>query len=101
VARKSIRPLAEITSDQEKCLLEMVVDHDMQWHEILSLVHGWLVVHAPESQEEWHSSSVFLRTKGEIEMNGKILVELQEYMGSDAHCWYGRENNYSQFEIIR
>jgi len=34
-------------------------------------------------------------------MNGKILVELQEYMGSDAHCWYGRENNYSQFEIIR
>jgi len=53
VARKSIRPLAEITSDQEKCLLEMVVDHDMQWHEILSLVHGWLVVHAPESQEEY------------------------------------------------
>lgn len=55
MARKSIRPLSEITSDQEKCLLEMVVDHGMQWHEILGLVHAYLVVHAPDQQETYTS----------------------------------------------
>ncbi len=53
MARKNIRPLGEITADQERCLLEMVVDHKMQWHEILGIILLYLSVHAPDSQEEY------------------------------------------------
>ena len=35
-------------------LLDEVVDtHDLQWGDILSLVHSHLVVHRPDAQEEY------------------------------------------------
>jgi hypothetical protein len=55
VARNELRPLGKVTGDMEKLLLEMVDGHDMQWHEILGLVHAYLVVHAPDQQETYTS----------------------------------------------
>lgn len=46
-----IRPMGKITADMELLLDEMIEDHDLQWHEILYLVYGWLKVHRPDAQE--------------------------------------------------
>ena len=54
---KKIRPLGKITSDLEPLILEMVEDHDMQWGEILSLIHGYLLIHCPGAQEEYKDGS--------------------------------------------
>jgi hypothetical protein len=54
---KKIRPLGNITADQEKILLEMVVDHKMQWHEIFGIIYAYLVVHTPDAQEEYMDGS--------------------------------------------
>lgn len=47
----TLRPMGDIMLDMEKLLFEMGVDHDMQWNEILGLVHSWLKVHLPSQQE--------------------------------------------------
>ena len=52
-----IRPLGNITEDMEKLLFEMVDDHDLQWGEILNLVHGHLAIHLPNAQEEYEDNS--------------------------------------------
>lgn len=49
----AIRPLGNITLELEKLLSEMIEDHDLQWGEILGLVHTWLQIHAPEAKEEY------------------------------------------------
>jgi hypothetical protein len=51
--KKKVRPTGDIMLDMEKLLLEMAIDHDMQWYEILNLVHGYLQVHCPNSQETY------------------------------------------------
>lgn len=51
--KKKIRPLGQITQDMEELLLEMTEQHELQWHEVLYLVHGYLVVHCPDAQEEY------------------------------------------------
>lgn len=50
---KQIRPLGNITTDLETLLFEMGVEHDLQWHEILGLVHSWLQTHFPHGQETY------------------------------------------------
>jgi hypothetical protein len=50
---KKLRPLGHTLLDLEKLLLEMAVDHDLQWGDILNLVRGYLEVHCPNSQEEY------------------------------------------------
>lgn len=58
----AIRPLGNITLELEKLLSEMIEDHDLQWGEILGLVHTWLQIHAPEAREEYcsdNSSPIF------------------------------------------
>jgi len=50
---KQLRPLGEITLELEKVLKEMTNDHDLQWGEVLGLVHTWLSIHAPNAQEEY------------------------------------------------
>lgn len=51
--QQQLRPLGEITLELEKVLEEMTNDHDLQWGEILGLVHTWLNIHAPANQEEY------------------------------------------------
>lgn len=50
---KKVRKLGEITADMEDLILEMVEVHDMQWGEILTLIHGYLQVHCPGAQEKY------------------------------------------------
>lgn len=46
------RKMGDILLDLEKILLEMV-DHGLQWGDILFQVYGYLMVHSPGSQEEY------------------------------------------------
>lgn len=50
---KKLRPLGTTLLDLEKIMLEMAVDHDLQWGDILNLVRGYLEVHCPHAQEEY------------------------------------------------
>lgn len=51
--KPKLRPIGEITSDLEPLILELVEGHDLQWGEILSLMHGYLQVHCPGAREEY------------------------------------------------
>lgn len=53
MAKKKLRPLGLTLLDLEKLLLEMCIDHDMQWGDVLNLIRGYLEVHVPESREEY------------------------------------------------
>lgn len=53
MAKKKLRPLGHTLLDLENLLLEMCVDHDMQWGDVLNLVRGYLEVHVPSAQEEY------------------------------------------------
>ena len=48
-----MKKLGKVLLDLETVLDEMVDDHDLQWGDILNLVHGHLVVHRPDAQEEY------------------------------------------------
>lgn len=50
---KKLRAFGNVISDLECVIEEMVEDHEMQWGDILSIVHGYLRVHNPEAQEEY------------------------------------------------
>ena len=47
----------EIMLEMESVLEKMTDSqgHDMQWYEVLALVHRWLEVHAPHAQETYTS----------------------------------------------
>lgn len=51
--RKKLRPLGHVLLDLEKVLDEMVIDHDLQWGDVLNLTHGHLVSHLPGGQEQY------------------------------------------------
>lgn len=53
MAKKKLRPLGQTLLDLEKLLLEMTVDHDLQWGDVLNLVRGYLEVHVPGAQEKY------------------------------------------------
>jgi hypothetical protein len=48
-----LRPMGEIVGELERVVQEMVGDHDLQWGDVLSLVHGYLRVHNPGAREEY------------------------------------------------
>jgi hypothetical protein len=50
---KKIRPLGEILLDLEVIVEEIVDDHDLQWGDVLNVVHGYLEVHYPNAQEQY------------------------------------------------
>ena len=50
---KKLRRVGDITADMEKLLLELAIDHDMQWNEILGLTYLYLMVHCPKQREEY------------------------------------------------
>lgn len=53
--KKKLKPMGELMLELEKSLDEMTdpQGHDMQWYEVLNLVHGWLQVHAPAGREKY------------------------------------------------
>ena len=55
--KKRLRKVGDIMLDMEKLLLELGVDHDMQWYEILNLVRGYLEVHLPGQREKYTDGS--------------------------------------------
>lgn len=52
-----MRPLGQITDDMEELIAEMCDDHEMQWHEILGIVHAYLQSHRPDAQETYEDGS--------------------------------------------
>lgn len=53
MSKKKLRSLSDITFDLETLLIEMTDSdgHDMQWGEVLHLVHGYMMIHLPHAQE--------------------------------------------------
>lgn len=56
---KKLRPMNDVTAAMEKVLEEMTDPsrHDMQWGEVLALVHAWLEIHAPHAQEVYYDDT--------------------------------------------
>ena len=50
--KKKIRPIGDILLEMEPLILEMI-DHNLQWGDILNMVRGYLEVHCPDAQEEY------------------------------------------------
>jgi hypothetical protein len=55
--KKKLRPLGDITADLEPLLLEMTESHKMQVHEVLGVIHAYLMVHCPDAFEEYEDGS--------------------------------------------
>lgn len=55
--KKKIRPLGKLLLEMEVLLDEMVDSHDLQWGDILNLIHGHLVIHRPDAQEKYLDDS--------------------------------------------
>jgi hypothetical protein len=53
MARKKLRKLGQITGDLENLILELVVDHDCQWGEVLGIVKTYMEIHCPDAQEHY------------------------------------------------
>ena len=49
----ALRPVGDIMLDMEVLLEELVGPNDLQYYEVLNLVFGWLVVHAPHAKERY------------------------------------------------
>lgn len=52
-----MKKLGTTLLELEEILDEMVDKHDLQWGDILSLVHSHLVIHRPDAQEEYLDGS--------------------------------------------
>lgn len=53
MAKRKLRPLGSTLLDLEKLILEMCVDHDLQWGDVLNIVRGYMEVHVPDAQEQY------------------------------------------------
>lgn len=53
---KKVRPLGIVLLELETVLNEMV-DHDLQWADVLFIVYGWLQVHNPDGKEIYEDGS--------------------------------------------
>lgn len=51
--KKTLRPLGHTLLDLEKILMEMCIDHDLQWGDVLNIVRGYMEVHLPGAQEQY------------------------------------------------
>lgn len=50
--KNKVRPLGDILLDMEP-LMNEAMDHNLQWADMLGLVHAWLMVHRPHDREEY------------------------------------------------
>lgn len=53
--KQKVRPLGKILLEIEPLLLEMAHEHDLQWSDILGLIHSYLMVHLPHQQEVYEA----------------------------------------------
>lgn len=49
--KKKIRPLGEIYLEMEPLILEAMLDHDLQYHDFLGDMYGYLGAHCPNNRE--------------------------------------------------
>ena len=52
-----IRPLGKITDEIEPLLCEMAESHELQKHEIIALISGYIDAHLPGIIEEYEDGS--------------------------------------------
>ena len=52
-----IRPMVEVLLQMECLLDEMVLDHGLQWGDVLALIHSHLQIHLPSGQEKFEDDS--------------------------------------------
>ena len=52
-----LRRLGDIMLDLEPLLEEMVIGHDLQRHEVMNLIHGYVQMHFKDSLEEYEDGS--------------------------------------------
>lgn len=50
---RKLRPLGEITDDQEKLMREFFEDHGMQFHEVLGILYLYTLTHFPSAIETY------------------------------------------------
>lgn len=55
--KRKVRPLGQITQDMEPLLEEMVDLHELQTHEIISLIIAWIECHRPGAVEEYEDGT--------------------------------------------
>lgn len=55
--KPKLRPLGDITADLEPLILEMTGPHKLQVHEVLGIIHAYLMVHCPDAFEEYEDGS--------------------------------------------
>lgn len=53
----TIRPLGDILLDMEPLLQEAMDDHELQWGDMLGLIHHYLTVHYPNSKEIYNDGT--------------------------------------------
>lgn len=49
------KPLGALLLDLEQLLDSMVDQHDLQWGDVLALVHAYLCVHRPDAREQYET----------------------------------------------
>lgn len=54
---KKLRKVGNILLDMEPFLEELVVNHELQLGELLSLINCWVHIHAPHAVEEYLDGS--------------------------------------------
>lgn len=55
--KQRLRPLGHVTDDLEPLLQEMALDHEMQMHEILNIIRGYLEAHLVNSVETYEDGT--------------------------------------------
>jgi len=51
--KTKLRRLGDITADMELLIDEMIIDHDLQRGEVISLINGFIESHYPDSIERY------------------------------------------------
>jgi hypothetical protein len=65
--RSKLRPLGQITTQMEPLLQELVIQHQLQKHEIIGLVSSYLQAHLPGCNEEYEDGTSSVVYVGHIE----------------------------------
>jgi hypothetical protein len=52
-----MRPLGQILLEMEPLIQEAMEDHDLQWGDMLGLIHHYLMIHYPNAQEQYSDGS--------------------------------------------
>lgn len=70
---KKIRPLGDIILDMEPIIQEAMDSHDLQWGDMMGIVHHYLMIHYPGAQEQYEDGSSPLYVYGHKDLVKKSL----------------------------